>query len=104
MSFEEFAPVWPSMDEFATYNALPKFVVSTSLTQDAVTASGWAYSHLLTTLDDVRKLRDGAHGDGSRFSDVTDGPVDDGIKTRLTLVESQQFANGINLAVFDVAR
>lgn|GEM_PF-1903978 len=52
----------------------------------------------------MRKLRDGAHGDGSRFSDVTDGPVDDGIKTRLTLVESQQFANGINLAVFDVAR
>ena len=30
--------------------------------------------------------------------------ADDGIKTRLTLVESQQFANGINLAVFDVAR
>ncbi|MFK4493500.1 MULTISPECIES: hypothetical protein [Dermacoccus] len=30
--------------------------------------------------------------------------ADDGIKTRLTLGESQQFANGINFAVFDVAR
>lgn len=142
VSFEEFAPVWPSMDEFATYNALPKFVMSTTLTQDAVTASGWVHSHLLTSLDDVRALRDGNHGDGSRFSDVTDGPVlvhgsptlaaslasaglvdrytlltfpvvlgggkrlfaDDGIKTRLTLIESQQFDNGIHLAVFDVVR
>ena len=30
-SYDEFAPVWPSMEEFATYNAMPKYVVSTTL-------------------------------------------------------------------------
>ena len=33
-SYDEFAPVWPSMDEFATYNAMPKYVVSTTLDGD----------------------------------------------------------------------
>ena len=28
VSYDEFAPVWPSMEEFATYNAMPKYVVS----------------------------------------------------------------------------
>ena len=26
-SYDEFAPVWPSMAEFAAYNAMPKYVV-----------------------------------------------------------------------------
>ena len=33
-SYDEFAPVWPSMEEFATYNAMPKYVVSTTLDGD----------------------------------------------------------------------
>lgn len=75
VTFTEFAPVWPTMDDFATYNALPKFVVSTTLSDADVTGSGWAGSHLLRTLDDVAALRSGSHGDGSAFSDVADGPV-----------------------------
>src|ERR1700712_3908156 len=33
-SYEVFAPVWPTMDDFARYNALPRYVVSTTLTED----------------------------------------------------------------------
>src|SRR3712207_9357929 len=33
-SYEEFAPVWGTMEEFATYNALPHYVVSTTLEHD----------------------------------------------------------------------
>ena len=29
VSYDEFAPVWPKMEEFAEYNAMPKYVVST---------------------------------------------------------------------------
>ena len=29
VSYEAFAPVWPTMDDFARYNALPRWVVST---------------------------------------------------------------------------
>lgn len=75
VSFEEFAPVWPTMDEFATYNAMPRFVISTTRSDADVTGAGWANSHLVRSLDDVRALRDGHAGDGSRFSDVADGPV-----------------------------
>src|SRR4029079_4739713 len=32
-SYQEFAPVWPSMQEFAGYNAMPRYVVSTTLTE-----------------------------------------------------------------------
>ncbi len=31
-TYEECAPVWPTMDEFAGYNAIPRYVVSTTLT------------------------------------------------------------------------
>lgn len=30
-TYEEFAPVWPTMEEFAEYNAMPRYVVSTTL-------------------------------------------------------------------------
>jgi dihydrofolate reductase len=33
-SYEEFAPAWPSMQEFARYNTLPRYVVSRTLTVD----------------------------------------------------------------------
>ena len=32
-SYEVFAPVWPTMTEFAGYNAMPRYVVSTTLTE-----------------------------------------------------------------------
>lgn len=132
VSFTEFAAVWPSMDEFATYNAMPKYVVSTTLQDADVTGSGWENSHLLTSLDAVAALRDEPEGDpllvhGSATlvqslaeADLVDRytllefPVilghgkrlfsDTGRKSRLSLARSQQYSNGIRLAIYDVMR
>ena len=46
-SYDEFAPVWPSMDEFETYNAMPKYVVSTTLPGDtAPWGEGEVFHHI----------------------------------------------------------
>ena len=37
-SYQMFSPVWPKMAEFEHYNALPKYVVSTTLTDDELEA------------------------------------------------------------------
>lgn len=43
-SYEMFAPVWPSMtEEFPKYNAMPKYVVSTTLKDDEL-VDNWATS------------------------------------------------------------
>lgn len=56
-TFEEFAPVWPSMDDqFAHYNALPKYVVSTTLSDAEVAANPWGDCHRLASIDAVRAL------------------------------------------------
>jgi dihydrofolate reductase len=46
VSYEEFAPVWPSMEEFAEYNAMPKYVVSSALTDPT-----WHNTTVLRSLD-----------------------------------------------------
>ena len=62
-SYREFAPVWPSMtDEFPQYNAMPKFVVSSTLQESDLT---WGPAHLLRSLDDVARLRAGEPVDGA---------------------------------------
>lgn len=131
VSYQLFAPVWPSMvEEFAEYNAMPKYVVSTTLT---ATDPGWGETHILRSIDDVAALKqaeggpiivngsarlaqslaaaglvDRYHllvfpvvlGSGGRrlFSDA------DQDKTRLRLVESAAYANGVQLMVYDVVR
>lgn len=59
VSYEEFAPVWPSMDEFAEYNAMPKYVVSTTL---ADVHPNWGDTSVLRSLDEVAVLREGDGG------------------------------------------
>lgn len=55
VSYDEFAPVWPTMvDDFAEYNAMPKYVVSSTLTDPE-----WNNTHVLRSLDDVAKLKEG---------------------------------------------
>lgn len=57
VTFEEFAPVWPGMDDqFARYNAMPKHVVSTTLTDAEVEANPWGRCRRLASLDAVRDL------------------------------------------------
>ena len=40
VSYEAFSPVWPDMDYFAGYNAMPKYVVSTTLQRPISSRTG----------------------------------------------------------------
>lgn len=131
VSYEEFAPVWKTMDEFERYNAMPKYVVSTTLAEADLDPE-WAPTTLLRSLDDVAALKEGeggpilvqgsatlAHGLAAaglvdRYH-LLEFPVvlgsgrrlfvtEGGEKQRLRLVEDATYANGIRMAVYDVVR
>ncbi|WP_433756741.1 dihydrofolate reductase family protein [Nocardia sp. CA-135398] len=55
-SYEAFAPIWRDSDDHAAYKDLPKFVVSSSLTDDAL-IDGWGPITILRSEDDVAKLK-----------------------------------------------
>jgi dihydrofolate reductase len=128
VSYDEFAPVWPTMDEFDGYNAMPKYVVSTTLENPE-----WNNTSVLRSLDDVRLLKQGDGGDiyvpgspalvkslaaadlvdryellvfpvllgaGKRLFDDSDGAA----FAKLQLVEHAVYSNGVVRAVYDVAR
>ena len=124
-SYDEFAPVWPSMEEFATYNAMPKYVVSSTL-QDPE----WHNTTVLRSLDEVAELKETEGGEIHVHGSATlaqglaaAGLVDryhllvfplvlgsgkrlfgEGDKTRLALVEHAAYSNGITLQRYDVVR
>lgn len=128
-SYDEFAPVWPSMEEFATYNAMPRYVVSSTMSGDT---APWGDGEVtvLHSLDDVAALKetDGGeihvHGSANLAQELARaGLVDryhllvfplllgsgkrlfgEGDKTRLALAEHATYANGITLQVYDVVR
>lgn len=56
-SYESFSPVWPDMADFADYKVMPKYVVSTTLTEDAL-VSNWGETTILRSLDDVAALKE----------------------------------------------
>lgn len=131
-SYDEFAPVWPTMAEFADYNAMPKYVVSSTLTDPA-----WNNTSVLGSLDDVARLKE-APGEGSILVHgsptlaqglAAAGLVDryhllvfpvllgsgkrlfadasipaDGPGGALALVEHEAYSNGVTKAVYDVRR
>ncbi|WP_183097629.1 dihydrofolate reductase family protein [Nocardioides pelophilus] len=132
VSYDLFAPVWPSMtEEFPKYNAMPKYVVSSSLQEDDL-VDNWGEITILRTMDDVARLKeteggpisvhasarlaqslaaaglvDRYHllvfpvvlGSGKRlFSDSSPD------KQKLSLAESQSYANGVQKLVYDVVR
>lgn len=131
VSYEAFAPVWPKMEEFAEYNAMPKYVVSTTLSEDDL-VSNWGDLTILRSLDDVAaaKQTEGGpiiiHGSATLSRNLSDaGLIDryhllvfplllgagkrmfsdtDKDKQMLTLVESDSFSNGIQKLVYDVTR
>jgi len=128
-SYEAFSPVWPDMADFAALKELPKYVVSTTLGQDAL-VDNWGEITILRSLDDVARLKetDGGpifiHGSATLARTLADAnlldryhlllfPVllgagkrmfsdSDKDKQMLTLVESQTYANGITKLVYDV--
>ena len=126
-SYDEFHPVWPSMEEFATYNAMPKYVVSTTLPGDT---APWGEGDVtvLSSLDDVAALKETEGGEihvhgSARLAQslAAAGLVDrytllvyplllgsgkklfgEGDKTKLELVEHAAYGNGITLQRYDV--
>ncbi|WP_028660607.1 dihydrofolate reductase family protein [Nocardioides insulae] len=129
-SYDAFSKVWPSMvEEFAGWNAMPKYVVSTTLqVEDLV--DGWGEISILRGLDDVAALKqtDGgpivvqgsaALARGLADADLIDRyhllvfPVvlgagkrmfseTDKDKHTLALRESRAYANGVVKLVYDV--
>jgi dihydrofolate reductase len=127
-SYEEFAPVWPTMNEFATYNAMPRYVVSTTLEEDD---DRWPAT-VLRSIDDVAALKETeggpilVHGSATLGAALADaGLVDryhllvfplllgagkrlfseaDKAATKLALVEHEFYGNGIQKQVWDVVR
>lgn len=60
-SYEAFAPVWPKSEDHAAYKELPKYVVSTTLDDDAA-VEGWGPITLLRSTGDVAELKQGEGG------------------------------------------
>jgi dihydrofolate reductase len=131
VTYEAFAPVWPTMDEFADYKVMPKYVVSTTLGEDDL-VSNWGETTILRSLDDVAAVKETEggsiiiHGSATLARNLSDGglidryhllvfPVllgagkrmfsdTDKDKQMLTLVESESYGNGIQKLVYDVNR
>ena len=129
VSYQAFAPVWPDMtDVFPRYNAMPKYVVSTTLRDDDLEPR-WPAT-VLRTLDDVAALKatEGGpisiHGSATLVRALADaGLIDryhllvfpvvlgagqryfsdtDKPKQPLTVLESETYANGVQKLVYDV--
>ncbi|HEY0452370.1 dihydrofolate reductase family protein [Actinophytocola sp.] len=131
-SYQAFSPVWPDMTtEFPGYNAMPKYVVSTTL-QEQDLVSNWGEISILRSLDDVAALKEtegGAiivHGSATLNRNLSDaGLIDryhllvfpvllgagkrlfsdaDKDKQSLKVIESESYGNGIQKLVYDVVR
>ena len=129
VSYEAFAPVWPGMvQEFAGYNTMPRYVVSTTLkAQD----DRWPAT-ILRSLDDVAALKEteggpiSVHGSATLGKSLADADLVDryhllvfpkllGAGKRLfsetdkdavnlKLVEHEVYRNGVQKQVFDVVK
>lgn len=128
-SYEAFAPIWPDIEDFAVVKEIPKYVVSTSLGEEAL-VEGWGPQNIVRSLDEVEKLKQGDGGPiliaGSaelarNLSDA--GLIDryhllvyplllgagkrlfsttDKDTQKLKLVEHEAYSNGLQKQVFDV--
>ncbi|MEV6204101.1 dihydrofolate reductase family protein [Streptomyces sp. NPDC051771] len=130
-SYQAFSPVWPGMADFADYKEMPKYVVSTTLTDDDL-VSDWGPTTILRTLDEVAALKETeggpiiVHGSATLNRALADaGLIDryhllvfplllgagkrlfstaDKDARKLRLVEQETYSNGIQKQVFDVVR
>ncbi|ADD42383.1 dihydrofolate reductase family protein [Stackebrandtia nassauensis] len=60
-SYEAFAPVWRDSEDHAAYKDLPKYVLSTTLTEDAL-VDGWGPTTILRSDDELAELKRGDGG------------------------------------------
>jgi dihydrofolate reductase len=128
-SYQAFAPTWRESEDHAAYRELPKYVVSTTLREDAL-ADGWGPTTILRSADDIvalKKTEGGGifiHGSAElarRLSDA--GLIDryhllvfpvllgagkslfsraDKDKQMLRLRQSEAYPNGIVKLIYDV--
>ena len=130
-SYEAFAPIWRDSTDHAAYKELPKYVVSTSLADDAL-IEGWGPITILRSVDEIAALKQGEggaifiHGSAELARRLSDAdlidrynllvfPVllgagkglfsrDDRDKQQLRLRESATYANGVAKLLYDVVR
>ncbi|NEW38945.1 dihydrofolate reductase family protein [Nocardia cyriacigeorgica] len=130
-SYEAFAPIWRDSEDHAAYKDLPKYVLSSSLT-DIDLIDGWGPTTILRSEDDVAKLKQtggGAifiHGSAELARRLSDAdlidrynllvfPVllgagkslfarSDRDKQQLRLRESASYSNGVTKLIYDVVR
>lgn len=131
-SWEAFHEVWPRMAEFERYDQIPKYVVSTTLSEADVAASTWQPATLLRSMADVAALKETEGGEiqvhGSALlaqSLAASGLVDryhllvfplvlgtggkrlfsvDSAKINLSLLERASYSNGIQKLCYEVVR
>lgn len=132
VSYQAFAPVWPTMtDVFPRFNAMPKYVVSGTLGEDDL-VDNWGETTILRSLEEVAALREGEGGPVIVAGSATltraledAGLVDryhllvfpvilgagkrlfsetDKDKRMLRLTDSASYANGVQKLVYDVVR
>jgi len=128
-SYEVFAPVWRDSEDHAAYKDLPKYVVSTTLT-DADLFDGWGPTTILRSSDEVAGLKQsegGAifiHGSAELACRLSDAdlldrynllvfPVllgagkslfsrGDRDRRQLRLRDSESYSNGVTKLLYDV--
>ncbi|MET9659409.1 dihydrofolate reductase family protein [Streptomyces sp. NPDC006510] len=131
VSYQAFSPVWPDMADFADYKVMPKYVVSTTLTEDDL-VQNWGETTILRSLDEIAALKetDGGpiiiHGSATLNHSLSDaGLIDryhllvfplllgagkrlfsdtDKDTQKLKLVEHEAYSNGLQKNVLDVVR
>ncbi len=130
VSYQAFSPVWPTMTEdFAGFNAMPKYVVSSTLSDDDL-VDNWGETSILRSLDEVAALKETeggpiiVHGSATLNRNLSDaGLIDryhllvfpvllgagkrlfsdsDVDKSTLKVLESESYPNGIQKLVYDV--
>lgn len=128
-SYDAFARTWPDSEDHIAYKELPKYVVSTTLDEDAL-VGGWGETTILRSAEDVAKLKEtegGAifiHGSAELARRLADAdlidryhllmfPVllaagksvfsrEDRDKQNLRLRDSAAYRNGVVKLVYDV--
>ncbi|GAA1852142.1 dihydrofolate reductase family protein [Asanoa iriomotensis] len=128
-SYEAFASTWPDSEDHISYKELPKYVLSSTLADDAI-VDGWGPITILRSVDDLVALKKGEggaifiHGSADlarRLSDA--GLIDryhllvfpvllgggsslftdtDKAKQMLRLRDSEAYSNGILKLIYDV--
>ena len=128
-SYEAFAPVWNGNEDHAAYQELPKFVVSSTITE-ADLLDGWGSTTILRTSEEVADLKQGnggaiyIHGSAELARSLSEADLIDqynllvfpvllgagkGLfsradrdKRQLRLRESESYANGVTKLVYEV--